>query len=362
MHSDLSSYVCTFENCREPLFENRRRWFQHEMEVHRRQWSCHLCTEVCHSAGAMETHLREKHLDQVQDDQVSALAKRLSQPLDKLRASDCPFCDYHGLFERRTGVIGIDPVLTTKAFSRHAGRHLEQLALFVLPWQDLAGDGDEDDDDKDDSEDDVDDDDQSSVSDAGATPESSPNAEKGELEDSNKSTSLDLLAMLASEAASEPIGGDDDDSGQPPKLAMRWQPPHDFTPPEEDFEIDDPDLLPLRQEPIYGGDLFTPGWARGPDTCREGFCARCATGHWVNMTEGRYEFHMTHFHGVPSSGVPLPRPPAIRESLGEPQTWEGYCDACQAWKVLKKTNRGWTWYRHWLQVSSFACNPITKPD
>ncbi|KAI9790138.1 MAG: hypothetical protein M1816_005338 [Peltula sp. TS41687] len=59
-----------------------------------------------------------------------------------------------------------------------------------------------------------------------------------------------------------------------PNLALGWQPPHDFTPPVADFETDDPDLMPRREEPMFGGDLFTPGWVRGNGRKLEGFCAR----------------------------------------------------------------------------------------
>lgn len=139
----------------------------------------------------------------------------------------------------------------------------------------------------------------------------------------------------------------------PPNLALRWQPPQDFTPPPEDFDTDNADLLPVRQDPIFGGDLHTPGWARGNGAQKEGYCARCPTFHWVNVPDGSYGSHLTYFHGVPDSGVPLPRPKSIRQVHGRVHVWEGYCEPCGKWKVLKKSSRGWNWYRHWLDVSKF---------
>ncbi|KAK3933560.1 ankyrin repeat-containing domain protein [Diplogelasinospora grovesii] len=297
------------------------------MEVHRKRWSCEMCDEICHSLRKMEAHLRERHSERVQPGQVVALAQRLGRPLEKVGAASCPLCDYKAVIERRTGSINASdqpPELTPKAFGKHVARHLEQLALFVLPWQDLDGGGGGDD----------------GMADSDDTSESSPDEESdvGEEEMQRQAADVDILEILAAEAALEPAV-----ANVFPDLAMRWQPPHDFTPPEEDFDTDDPDLFPLRQVPLYGGDLFTPGWARGPGAWHEGYCARCPTGHW---------FHMTYLHGVPSTGVPLPRPLTIIENLGEGQPWKGYCEACKSWQMLKKTNRGWSCYHHWLEDHS----------
>jgi hypothetical protein len=334
VHSDLSTYVCTFD-CNESFFEHRRQWLQHEMEAHRRHWLCNMCTETCQSRRDMEIHLHQRHSDLVQPHQIMAIAQMLGRPLEKLSAADCPFCDYKSLLELSGGVAISNQELAPEEFGSHVGRHLEQLALFVLPLQDL----------------DEEENGMESMEDGENTSESNWN-EEGTDEDVHTPPDVNFTEILAAAARREPSTADVFD--EPPNLAMRWQPPQDFTPPEEDFDTNHADTLPLRQEPIYGGDLFTPGWARGPDSCREGYCARCPTGHWVNMTNGEYEYHMTYFHGVPRSGVPLPGPTAIQERLEKSNTWKGYCDACKSWKTLKRTGRGWTWYRHWLQVSSFV--------
>jgi hypothetical protein len=283
----------------------------------------------------MEVHLRQRHSDLVLPHQVMSIADMLGRPQEKINAADCPFCDYKALIERRRGMSMADVALMPEEFGRHVGRHLEQLAVFVLPLQDLDGE-----------ENDID-----SVADDNSASENSWDEEiRGK--EIQLPSDVNVTELLAAAVLLQPT--DPDIFDEPPNLAMRWQPPHDFTPPLEDFDTDDPDTLPVRQEPIYGGDLFTPGWARGPDSYREGYCARCPTGHWVNMTGGKYEFHMTYFHGVPCSGVPLPRPTAIQEVPENPRRWKGYCDECKSWKALKRTSRGWTWYRHWLQVSSFV--------
>ncbi|KAL9629954.1 MAG: hypothetical protein Q9204_004982, partial [Flavoplaca sp. TL-2023a] len=37
----------------------------------------------------------------------------------------------------------------------------------------------------------------------------------------------------------------------------------DFTPDSKDFEVDDDDLMPRREEPMFEGDIFTPSWEHG---------------------------------------------------------------------------------------------------
>ena len=98
-----------------------------------------MCTETCQSRKDMEIHLHQTHSDLVQSHQITAIAQMLGRPLSKLSASDCPFCDYKSLLERRGGVAVSNQGLAPEEFGSHVGRHLEQLALFVLPLQDLDG-------------------------------------------------------------------------------------------------------------------------------------------------------------------------------------------------------------------------------
>ncbi|KAK8136420.1 ankyrin [Apiospora sp. TS-2023a] len=246
-----------------------------------------------------------------------------------INAADCPLCDYSSTLRHRGYTEEDISHLPTEKFSKHLGRHLEQLALFILPNGDLTEEEDE-------------------SSDHGRDDGNEDSDTEEPADGMQLPPEADLLQNLSDLVA----GGNDDPSSftQAPDLAMRWQPPQDFTPPQEDFDTEDTDLLPLRQEPIYGGDLFTPGWARGIGRDKEGYCARCPVFHWVNMVDGSYRFHLTYFHGVPDSGVPLPRPTEIRPVMDKVGTWEGFCEACSRWRLLKKTKRGWSWYRHWLNV------------
>jgi len=330
VHSDLSSYTCLAENCGELFFESRRKWWAHEMEAHRRNWTCGLCKARLPNMAAVKGHLQAAHGDHVRDDQLDDVAARFGRPVTHFPASDCPLCDYPSILRQRGLSEQEIAQVPAEKFGRHLARHLEQLALFVLPSTDLI--------------------DEDVLTDE--------ERERGEESNSDVDSECGLHETLPEEKlvqklldviSSQPHHAHDKLSGSP-NLAMRWQPPQDFTPPLEDFDAEDPDNLPVRQEPIYGGDLHTAGWARGTGSRMEGFCARCPVSHWVNIADGSYRFHLTYFHGVPDSGVSLPRPSTIRPVQDKANVWEGYCEACRNWKVLKKTTRGWNWYRHWLRV------------
>lgn len=130
----------------------------------------------------------------------------------------------------------------------------------------------------------------------------------------------------------------------------------DFHPPEKDFEVDDVDLLPRREDSMFGGDLFTPGWIRGYGSEEEGFCGRCEPGMWHNRQDGSYEFDLTYRHGIDHSGVPLGRPSKLRQLTSMSGVWEGYCDTCRCWRILRKTKMGWNWFRHCIKVSKAPLN------
>ncbi|KAI1327596.1 ankyrin repeat-containing domain protein [Xylariaceae sp. FL0255] len=328
VHADLSSYTCTFPNCDEVFFESRHKWWNHEMEHHRKQWQCGVCGLQQPDKMAMETHLLSVHDDQIPKGREDVVVNRFGRPVSQINADECSLCDYSEILRRRHGVAGkIQYLLSPEKFSRHLGRHLEQLALFVLPSSDLIS--------------------LDQASDAHATDDEESADEYAESEHEDDMLSdLELVQKLVEIASAE--SSPPERLSKPPELALRWQPPQDFTPPLNDFYTDDVDLLPTRQEPLYGGDLHTSGWARGLGYQKEGFCARCPVSHWVNIADGSYAFHLTYFHGVPDSGVPLPRPTIIRPIEAASSRWEGYCEACLDWKLLKKTKRGWNWYRHWL--------------
>ena len=337
VHSDLASYVCTFERCTQPPFESRHQWFHHEMEVHRRNWVCQFCDVFVLSSRDFENHLTQNHLDLINDNQIPSLVQLASQPLQRIPASACPLCDYDEVLRARLSVS--ETILIKPAqFRSHLGRHLEQLAFFVLPKGSLIQDQDEDPQLKALSE-------AGSVRSVGTDNGSDEEDDQSRLSEDGEDSLEDIFTVMALDANPTPHL-----LKSAPDLALGWQPPHDFTPPTVDFETDNPDMIPRREEPMFGGDLFTPGWVRGYAKKMEGYCARCEVGHWVTISDGTYEFHLTYLHGIPSTGLPLPRPSVVKEVADLPGVWEGYCNVCRGWRVLKRTKRGWNWFRHCLTV------------
>ena len=95
---DITPYSCIFSDClmQEKLFDSRHEWFKHLQKVHK----------VYHNqrgeAYEMPLRTEPKHVD------LPAMEK-------------CPLCD--------------NPLTSSRQFERHVARHLQELALFVLGWQ-----------------------------------------------------------------------------------------------------------------------------------------------------------------------------------------------------------------------------------
>ena len=290
-----------------------------------------LCGKPSFASSAFLGHLHRDHKGEIQDGQIESLEKLANRPAQHISTSACPFCDCLKDFSDTRKSTSKSHV-SLAHFRRHVAQHLEQIALFALPQSNSlepvsnrsVPDHYSDDDDE------LSDEALEAVADV---------AEQVQID---SDTSEDILAMMFPESGNSLLS--------PPNLALGWQPPHDFTPPRYDFAVSDAELIPQREESLFGGDLFSPGWVRGIGKAKEGYCARCAKGHWVNIPSGKYEFHLTYLHGVPKTGLPLPRPSIIREIREQIGAWEGYCDQCCGWRALKKTNQGWNWYRHYLMV------------
>lgn len=136
--NDLSPYVCTFEDCALKQFESRHKWFDHEMQSHRKEWHCQVCQYSCHSVDDMEIHMRANHYGSFLEPQLPALLELCERQVDKIPANACPLCDtWATLLRARMSMIEEDLsqnlFVTPKQFRSHLGRHMEQLALFALP-------------------------------------------------------------------------------------------------------------------------------------------------------------------------------------------------------------------------------------
>jgi len=304
--------------------------------------------------------------------ELQAITDRAERPIQQILATECPLCDYNEILKQRRRFSGSDLAVTgnsdpialrLKTFRRHLGRHLEQLALFVLPKnelmempQDLAesqasekqfqdGEGSDGEDHAvlsaegqgyDTQEEDGHGNAKLAASDSRSLQASTDHQLEFDLKD------LQLLASLSVDTNVDVTGMED-----APELAMGWLPPMNFTPPQRDFENEDVDLRARREEPMFGGDLFTPGYVRGYGKDKEGFCGRCEPGVWLNIEDSSYKENLMYKHGIHSSGIPLPRPSNLRKHEGK---WEGFCEACQGWRAIRATNKGWNWFWHCVKV------------
>ncbi|KAL8650706.1 MAG: hypothetical protein Q9226_005029 [Calogaya cf. arnoldii] len=274
----------------QPLFESRDQWFNHELEEHRRQWICDSCQRSFPSVDVFKKHMGTEHSGTFLDNQLTALATRSARPLHRIHASACPLCDYEAIIKRRLSPNIDEGPMTVpiRTFRNHLGRHLEQLALFVLPKRDLT---EQDDDVGDtmvaiegqitisgDTGESDDDDDGRSTSETGS--EQKPSESQVSMQSrrslQTQSRVSDKIESRVSEVAHRldnvladhncrlPASEEEFEIlHSPPDLAFIWMPPMDFTPSAEDFKVDDEELMPRREEPMFGGDIFTPGWEHG---------------------------------------------------------------------------------------------------
>lgn len=128
------------------MFKSRNEWFTHELQCHRREWTCHICQKVCSQKELLSNHLTSDHHIGLAGSDLEAIVLQSEEPVDRISASACLICN-----EWRTTLEDpkqnakrlflnegrmVEPYGTLNAFRRHLGRHMEQLALFALPRTD----------------------------------------------------------------------------------------------------------------------------------------------------------------------------------------------------------------------------------
>lgn len=328
--------------------------------------------------------MKTQHSGTFLESQLPALTAGSVQPLQRIRASACPLCDYEAIVRRKleTGSPTEPVTVGIQVFQNHLGRHLEQLALFVLPKREVTEQTD------DAAKSDAANEEENILSGQAADYDDSEALasahDAGELNtpsnsdcESNQSAlqmiiGANISGMSPTMAATildvsnmkSVLGTEDspDDVDTTPDLAFVWMPPMDFTPPDEYFEVDDEELIPRREEPMFGGDIYTPGWIRGYGKHKEAFCGRCNPGVWHNIEDSSYEKNLTYMHGIASTGLSLPRPSSFRQIDGKYGAWQGYCEACLGWRNLKKSSAGWNWFRHWVKVRTLTSRWRNKAD
>lgn len=165
LFSDLMPYACTFEDCLKPdhLYSSRQEWFDHETQLHRREWYCGACKEVIYQKELMIKHLSNTHSQEFRESEYASIADWC----ERVRRSKqcCPLCPQNvppnekhlQRYHRHdvSGAVGesidfaalaqaqlsVDPPTCPYCpvtyepiqLRRHLAIHLQQLALFTLP-------------------------------------------------------------------------------------------------------------------------------------------------------------------------------------------------------------------------------------
>ena len=138
MLTDLTPYVCTFEQCAkaDAMFESRSEWYTHELQFHRREWVCGEQGHKVHSSrSSFESHLRQYHHNGLSEAQLPTYVKSCERP-SRAETIQCPLCTEDTLIvgdETQEPTIRRGPkYVLARIFKRHLGRHLERLGLFAI--------------------------------------------------------------------------------------------------------------------------------------------------------------------------------------------------------------------------------------
>lgn len=77
------------------MFQSRHEWFQHELDEHRKEWRCCLCSSELpfSSVAQLGGHLHSKH-SKYSEDQTPALLSLCERPPEYIPVSACPFCPW----------------------------------------------------------------------------------------------------------------------------------------------------------------------------------------------------------------------------------------------------------------------------
>ena len=124
MFTDLAPYICTFADCKLGLasFATRKSWADHEFSVHRvsRLWSCKDCGSEFRDREKYRDHAKWNHSPVFTRGQLELLVKSAEKHVGAVLNEQCPFC-----FEV--------PGSKVRTFSMHVAKHMEEIALAVLP-------------------------------------------------------------------------------------------------------------------------------------------------------------------------------------------------------------------------------------
>lgn len=122
VYKHLRPYICTSNECKTPFktYATRDEWFEHEAQIHRRQWFCQACLLTFRDELAFVEHQRAHHADSFAEWQLPALSDLFSRPADRDVSDTCPLCSKPGQLIRS-----------------HLAYHMRELALHVLAESDM---------------------------------------------------------------------------------------------------------------------------------------------------------------------------------------------------------------------------------
>ena len=109
------------------MFTTRHEWFEHESQMHRREWVCEKCEKNFLSADSFTEHVQSQHSTEIGNHRTSDIAETCMRPVDRNHVSDCPLC-----------------LKPSQYIRSHLSKHMRTIALFVLPpASDESGEGTE---------------------------------------------------------------------------------------------------------------------------------------------------------------------------------------------------------------------------
>ena len=122
---DLKPYICTSEACSDEMikFSTRNAWAQHEFDEHRviYRWKCTECDLELDDPETWRNHLRRDHKSSLSRPQLEvAVAGAMRCKDAPIEHEACPLCQQHSWKNRRD-------------FTKHVCRHMEEIALLVIP-------------------------------------------------------------------------------------------------------------------------------------------------------------------------------------------------------------------------------------
>lgn len=147
------------------------------------------------------------------------------------------------------------------------------------------------------------------------------------------------------------------------------------SPPLSDFsDAHAPYLVPLKQEPSFRGDLYTPKYKRrAPNGRWEGWCRDCVPGRWLDLKNSRYWEDKLRNHGIcAKTKIRFAEPDEVRwirtdgtvvaqndcdaSENEDTKRREGFCNTCKTWVVMdgmrtKAKDRAVGWWMHAYKVS-----------